>query len=398
MAQGHLTVAMIVIVMIIAPASVFLAVRHCSSDITADTTFPQVSNSTTAIVKPDLPQISVGMVLRQQENGADETLRFHTSTWLNAYADRMVLAPSSTTSMYNDTRLAVVSNACRLCEAHPMGPVRGLSCRRWTLLREMHRQQPDADFFIVMSDDVFGNMTALSDRLTAYSPTRDLYAGYAAKTVEWPPLPQARMDNQLEAWGLTTLLNMSKAWQAIPHIAGGPGYIFSRHTVSRLLPAFEQLGAYNTCLTRDDIWLGLVVGRYLGLRPTNIWGFEQARFVYNLFSDEVKPCEVGAVGPVTHFFRMYPDDPLRCEDLLLIHVGSACTATECPLDDLRKQLAIICGAGHRNLMFQKGELTLVTAGIKPIETEGRWNNKDVTWIPCQCTTVECCEMYPYMCA
>ena len=50
-------------------------------------------------------------------------------------------------------------------------------------------------------------------------------------------------------------------------------------------------------------------------------------------------------------------------------------------------------------MFQKGERTLVTAGItiKPIETEGRWNNKDVNWIACQCTTVECCEMYPYMC-
>jgi len=354
-----------------------------------------VLSSPGAIHHQSQPLIAVGMVLRQKERGADETLHFHTSSWLATYADGMLLAPSLTTSLQNDSRVVRTSERCRRCQSHPMGPVRGLSCRRWTLLREMRRTKPAAGFFVVLSDDVVGNMTALSDRLAGHSPAHPLYAGYAAKTAVWPVKPMERMRNQLSAWGMAKLHNMSRAWQIIPHIAGGPGFVFSRHTVDKLLHVFDHLDAYNTCTDPDDIWLGLIMGRYLGLHPTHIFGFHQDKFHSNLFSNDVKLCQVSKVGPTVSQYGMYADPPLRCNDLVLMHAGSGCDADSCPLADLRQKWLELCSAGHRNLMFQKVEQS--EDGIKPIETEGV-ESKNMRWIACECTTVECCETYPYICS
>ena len=121
----------------------------------------------------------------------------------------------------------------------------------------MRRTKPVVGFFVVLSDGVVGNMRALSDRLAGHSPAHPLYAGYAAKTVEWHVKPMERMRNQMSAWGMAKLHNMSRAWKIIPHIAGGTGYVFRRHTVDRLLHVFDHLDAYNTCTDPAVIpWLG----------------------------------------------------------------------------------------------------------------------------------------------
>eukprot|EP00227_Mantoniella_beaufortii_P016116 CAMPEP_0197606082 /NCGR_PEP_ID=MMETSP1326-20131121/44325_1 /TAXON_ID=1155430 /ORGANISM="Genus nov. species nov., Strain RCC2288" /LENGTH=439 /DNA_ID=CAMNT_0043173947 /DNA_START=168 /DNA_END=1487 /DNA_ORIENTATION=- len=256
----------------------------------------------------------VGMLTRGSEYDHNNVL-LALSTWLQHIPhDHIVVM-----SQREDPKINATRTECAEGYSH------GVCCKTNEILRRMYRLQPDADWYLRITDDSVWQIAPLLKRLAGFNSRSYHLLGCA---------------NAIKGVGLLRHGNGE------PHPAGGAGFIFSNSLARWWSTNYEP---YVKLCHHDDLSIGHYIRQVLGVVVTHVNGIMQEPDVKELmpsFSD-IKECTCPLPPPLYYnsggWTALYPFTPFVWEEAYGWHMKASVWPS---LLDLEVALQLHRSRGH----------------------------------------------------